>query len=252
MDAETETRPEKHTDRYPYGYEVNGEFIGTDDRLMKGRDVRIGAGLNPAADWRLVEVKDRYTTSVGLEDPIEHEAGRTRVFIAAEGDQDFDFTVNDLGWEWPLPSIGEADIRKYGHIHEDLDIVVEGPAERVIARGGTIDVAPKGVERIYGRKRAHAPVPVPIPPVPVPTHDVLHLTFIVGGEPHGIEARPTDTLRDVLARVLAETEHVGRAVDDWQVTDVPGRVFDLASTLAGLGIHDGMELVASLKTGEAG
>lgn len=224
------------------GYEVNGQFFPTDDRLMKGRDVRIGAGLNPAPNWRLVQVKDRYTTSVGLEDRIELEAGITSVFIAAEGDRDYDFTVNDLGWEWPSPTIEEADIRKYGRIADDLELVVEGPTERIVARSTIIDLTDKGVERIYARK--------PALPSPVPKR--IKLIFIVGGEPHEIKAKPTDTLREVLARVLEETENVGRPVDDWQVTDVPGRAFDLGSTLAALGIHDDMELVASLKTGEAG
>lgn len=240
----TVTSPELtgHGGARPYGYEVNGRLIPTDDRLMKGRDLRIGADLNPAADWRLVEVKDRYTTSVGLEDSIEFEAGKTRVFVAAEGDRDYDLTVNDLGWEWPSPTIGEDEIRRYGRIADDHDLVVEGATERTIPRGSTVDLTGKGVERIYARR--------PVPPPPVP-HE-LDLVFIVGGEPHGIKAKPTDKLREVLERVLAETEHVGRPVDDWQVTDVPGHVFDLGSTLAALGIHDGMELVASLKTGEAG
>lgn len=226
-----------------YSYEVNGQLIKTGDRLMKGRDARIGAGLNPAADWRFVEAKDRYTTSVGLEDEIELESGVTRIFLAAEGDRDYDLTVNDLGWEWPSPEIGEADVRRHGQIAEDLEIVVEGLTERIVPRGGNIDLTGKGVERIYSRQPT---------PVPVPDPHQLSLIFIIGGEPHEVRAKATDTLREVLERVLAETEHVGRPVGDWQVTDVPGRVFELASTLAALGIHDGMELVASLKTGEAG
>ena len=225
-----------------YGYEVNGRVFTTDDRLMKGRDVRIGADLNPAADWRLVEVMERYTTSVGLEDPIELKPGRNRVFVAAQGDRDYDLTVNDLGWEWPGATIGEADIRKYGRIPDDVEIVVEGPTERVVERGGTMDLAGGRVERIYSRKA--------VPPPPVTGK--LKLIFIVGGDPHEIKAKATETLRDVLSRVLAETENVGRPVDDWQVTDLPGRAYDLSSTVAALGIHDCMELVASLKTGEAG
>jgi len=233
---------ERHGGRGRFAYEVNGQVFLTDDRLLKGRDVRTGAGLDPAADWRLVQVMDRYTTSVGLEDRVELEAGVMPVFIAAQGDRDYDFTVNDLGWEWPAPTVAEADIRKYGRIAADRELVVEGLPGRALAHGGVLDLAGGGVERVFARK----------PQAPPPAPKRLKLVFIVGGEPHEVKAKAAETLRDVLARVLEETENVGRPVDDWQVTDVPGNSFDLGSTLEALGIHDGMELVASLKTGEAG
>ncbi|KUR78068.1 DUF2604 domain-containing protein [Novosphingobium sp. FSW06-99] len=221
-----------------FEFEVEGVDYLTGDPKVKGRDIRTMSDHNPAAKYRLIEVMDRYTTSVGLEDPIEFVEGEKRIFRIAEGDRDFDFTVEDLGWEWCSGSINEADVRKYGRIADDRELFIEGPVERVVPRGGTVDLTGDDVERIYSR------------PAAKPTH--IEVTFIINGEGHAVKAMPDDRLVDVLNEALKETENTGRPVTDWIVTTQPGAVLDVEKTLTELGIVDGTLLVASLKTGEAG
>lgn len=221
-----------------FEFEVEGVDLRTDDPTMKGRDVRTISDHNPAAKYRLIEVMDRYTSSVGLEDPINFVEGEKRIFRIAEGDRDFDFTVEDLGWEWCSGSIDEADVRKYARIAGDRELIIEGPVERVVPRGGTIDLTGGDVERIYSRQ------------IVKPSH--LQVTFIINGEGHAVKAKPGNRLVDVLDKALKETENTGRPVTDWIVTTQPGAVLDVEKTLAELGIVDGAVLVASLKTGEAG
>jgi hypothetical protein len=64
-------------------------------------------------------------------------------FRTMKGDRVFEFTVEDLGWEWGAPTIAEADVRTYGKIADDREIVVEviGQDEIVVPRGGAIDLA---------------------------------------------------------------------------------------------------------------
>jgi hypothetical protein len=221
-----------------FEFQVENEDYRTDDPKLSGRDIRTLSGHDPAANFRLIQIHDRYTSSVGLEDRVELEKGRKAVFRIFEGDRDFDFTVNDLGWEWGAPSIAEADIRKYGQIADDLDLVIEGKEERIVPQGGDVDLSAPGVERIYSRK---------IKPV-----TKFEITFVINGEPQKVKAAPSDRLMDVLEVALKESENTGQPVDAWQVTDEPGKVLDLAKTLAELGIANGAVLLASLKTGAAG
>lgn len=221
-----------------FEFEVEGTDYHTDDRKLSGRDVRLISEHDPAADYRLILVNDRYTSSIGLEDRIELKKGEKPVFRIFEGDRDFDFTVDDLGWEWGAGSIPEADIRKYGRIPEDRELVIKGPVECVIPRGGLVDLTEKGVERIYSRK--------------IKAPDRMQVTFIINGEPHPVKVKPSDRLVDALEMALKETENTGQPVDAWQVTDEPGNVLDVGKTFMELDICDGAILVASLKAGAAG
>jgi hypothetical protein len=221
-----------------FEFEVESEVYRTDDPKLSGRDIRTLSGHDPAANFRLIQIQDRYTSSVGLEDRVDLEMGRRLVFRIFEADRDFDFTVDDLGWEWGAASISEADIRKYGQIANDRDLVLEGKDEHIIPRGSEVDLAAPRVERIYSRK---------IKPV-----TKFEITFVINGEPQKVKAAPDDRLMDVLEVALKESENTGQPVDAWQVTDEPGKVLDLGQTLAEIGVHNGAVLVASLKTGAAG
>lgn len=221
-----------------FAFEVDGELLHTDDAILSGREIRSLAGRDPAADHRLIQVMDRFTTSVGLEDKVSLDRGEKAEFRTFESDRDFDFTVEERGWEWGSDTISEADIRRYGRIAPDRDLVLDGPEDAVIPRGGTLSLGGKGVERVMSRK-------------PQPAKQ-LHVTFVVNGEPVRVKARLSDRLVDVLAIALKESENVGQPVENWQVTDEAGAMLDVAKTLGDLGIKDETTLVASLKAGAAG
>jgi len=220
--------------------EVNGSTFPSADDDLDGRQVRSLSGHDPAADYRLIRIHDRYTAALGLEDPIHLEEDDIPRFRCMEGDLDYPFTVDDRGWEWGAASIDEADVRTIGRIANDRELVlsvIEGD-DVVILRGGMIPLSGRGVERIYSRKVA--------PP------KKIGVTFVVNGVPVPVEGKPGDTLLSVLEKALKKSENTGQPVDAWQVTDEPGNLLDVAETLSGLGISDGAVLLASLKTGAAG
>lgn len=223
-----------------FAVEVNGSTFQSADDDLDGRQVRSLSGHDPAADFRLIRIHDRYTAALGLEDPIHLEEGEVPRFRCMEGDADYPFTVDDRGWEWGAPSIGEAEVRTIGRIAEDRELVVSviGDDDLVVPRGGTITLSGRGVERIYSRKVA-APKKIGV-------------TFVVNGVPVPVEGRPGDTLLSMLEKALKKSENTGQPADAWQVTDEPGNLLDVAATLSGLGIRDGAVLLASLKTGAAG
>lgn len=227
------------TSKVKYAFEVDGIDYPSDDGLLDGRQVRSRSGHDPAADYRLIKIGDRTTTSIGLEEPVDLTHERP-VFRAFEGDRDYDFTVDDRGWEWGAPAIGEADVRAIGKIAADREIVLEmkGKPELVVPSGGVIDLSDPGVERIYSRKVS--------PP------KKLRVTFVIGGEPTEVEGKPQDQLVKLLEKALKQSENTGQPVEQWQVTDEPGNALDVTKTLAELGIVDGAILLASLKAGAAG
>lgn len=223
-----------------FGVEVNGSVIPSADDDLDGRQVRSMSGHDPAADYRLIRIHDRYTAAVGLEDQIHLEEGEMPRFRCMEGDLDYPFTVDDRGWEWGAGSIDEADVRAIGRIAEDRELVmsvIDGD-DLVIPRGGSIPLSGRGVERIYSRKIA--------PP------KKIGVTFVVNGVPVPVEGKPGDTLLSILEKALKKSENTGQPADAWQVTDEPGNLLDVAATLSVLGIHEGAVLLASLKTGAAG
>ena len=97
-------------------------------------------------------------------------------FRIMKSDRIFEFTVEDLGWEWGAPTIAEADVRTYGKIGDDREIVVEviGQDEIVVPHGGTVDLAGPKIERIYSRE-SHVPTK-------------LHVIFVINGEPTPVAA----------------------------------------------------------------
>ena len=223
-----------------YAFEVEGVDYGSDDAELDGRQVRSLSGHDPAADFRLIEVHDRYTASVGLEEPIVLKKGTKRVFRCTEGDRDYALTVQDLGWEWGASTIPEVDVRSIAHIPDDREIVVEalGEPERVVPRGGSIDLAGARVERVYARKPAG--------------DGKLHLVFVVNGEPVRVGCKANAPLSTFLEKALKESENTGQPVDAWQVTDEPGNPLDLTKSPAELCLKDEAVLLASLKAGAAG
>lgn len=226
-----------------YSFDVDDKEFRVDDDELTGRQVRTIAERDPAGDYRLIEIHDRYTSVVGLEDPIVLKRGEKRVFRSFEGDVDYEFEVNERGWAWGAPSISEAEVRAIGRIAEDREIMVVavGMGEMVVPRGGMIDLAGKGVERIFSRKR-------PAPPMP----SNIQVDFVINGEPISVSGKPEDKLVTLLEKALKESENTGQEIDAWQVTDEPGNVLEVTKTLHALGIKDGSILLASLKAGAAG
>lgn len=223
-------------------FEVDGVAIPTGDNKLKGRDLRALAGLHPVGDYRLVEIKDRYTEGVGLETPIVLKEAEKRQFRSFCSDRDYAFEVNELGWEWGFSTISEEDVRLIGKIADDRDIFVSvaGKGEKLVPRGGTLDVGGDGFERVLTRRHK----------TPPPKN--LHVTFVINGEPVPVKGKPESTLVSLLEKALAESENTGQDVANWQVTDEPGNPLDVSKTLQELGIKDGALLLASLKAGAAG
>lgn len=132
--------------------DVNGVRYEIDDDDPSGRDVRAAAGLNPASSFVLIHVRDRGSTSVGLDDKLDLKAGKVEIFRAFESDRIFTFTLDERAFEWGADSISETELREHGDVSEDKDIVLDGDHDEVVVRGAPIQLDGGGSEQLVTRK----------------------------------------------------------------------------------------------------
>lgn len=190
---------------------VNGSAFSIDDDDPSGRDLRSTARLDPASAWILIQIRDHGATSVGLDDKIALRKSETAVFRAFESDRLFSFTLVERGWEWGAETILESELRQYGEIPDDHDIVLDTAHDQVIKRGATIPLTDEGTEqfitrptpprevtiRVNGRKRtvpagmiSYETVVALAFPDAVPNPDVIYTV----GFRHGGSAHPEGSL----------------------------------------------------------
>lgn len=133
-------------------YEVDGSVIRTADENMDGREVRSSANLFPPSSFVLIRTDGGFAASFGLEERVEFREGDRPVFRSFEADHLNMLTVDERGWEWGADSIAEQDIRLIGRIPEDHDLFLDSDGDRPIPRGGSVNLAGGGVERVRSRK----------------------------------------------------------------------------------------------------
>ncbi|WP_298987333.1 multiubiquitin domain-containing protein [uncultured Roseibium sp.] len=135
-----------------YKFELDGEQYATNDAILTGRDIRAHAGLNPASDYQLIQIREATSRSVGLEEKIDLEDKARPVFRSFRGDRVFSFTINERGFEWGAPEISANDIRLYANVPDDHELVLDSSGDRSIEDDGFVRLNPKGVERILSRQ----------------------------------------------------------------------------------------------------
>lgn len=140
--------------RLTYEFEVDGNVCRTCGPILDGRQIRAAANLSPPSDFRLVEIRNASTRAIALEDWVHLDADHRHSFRSAAGDRTYSFLFNDAECEWPEETVNEADIRALGKVDDDLDLVLDGEADRVIERGADVPLGGKAVERIFTRPSA--------------------------------------------------------------------------------------------------
>ena len=134
-----------------FQYVLNGQTVTSTDATINGRDVRTKAGLNPASNFVLIQIGDTTSHSIGLEEEVNLKVAAPLVFLSFESDRVFSLTINERGFEWGTDTISAANIRLYGNIPGDHELVLDSKGDRLIDDDDVVRLKPKGVERILSR-----------------------------------------------------------------------------------------------------
>lgn len=144
---------DKDTDRAGrghYRFTVNGVSYQSNDAELSGRDVLRIAGFNPASDHVLIQVTRPSTHSVGIDDPLDLTTPGKEEFWAFASDRTFNFTVDELGYEWGAATISDGELRVITGASEDQDFKLERADEpdRIIGEGESVNLDARGTEHL--------------------------------------------------------------------------------------------------------
>ena len=136
-------------------HEVNldGRMVSVHDRTPTGRQIRDAGALAPASAFVLIMAAGGGTRAIGLDvrvDLAEIDGGLFRSF---ESDTIHEFTVDERGFEWGADTIPARDVRLFGRIHQDREIVLDVDGGRVILDDGDVPLGHGGAGRIFTRPR---------------------------------------------------------------------------------------------------
>ncbi len=139
------------TNQNTFTYSVDGKMFTTNDAIISGRQIRSKAGLAPASDHILIELGNQTTRSIGLEESIDLTRPHPFGFRSFQGDCIYTFTLNERGYEWGADEISAADLRAYGDIPDDHELILDSKRDRPIDDDDFLRLRPKGVERVLSR-----------------------------------------------------------------------------------------------------
>ncbi len=131
--------------------DVDARKISVDDPKVTGRQIRSAAGLNPASSYVLILFDDAGAQSIGLDREVDLTIFGDAVFRSFKSDRVFSMTLNERGFAWGAPEISEPELREYGQIPEDHELVLDSQGDRVLEPDDTVNLNRKGVERIVSR-----------------------------------------------------------------------------------------------------
>lgn len=132
-------------------YKVDGSTFETSDAVLSGRQIRQAAGLSPASDHVLIKVGEGTGQSIGLDESVDLQGVPPQCFISFRTDRVYFFTLNERGFEWGAGEISASDLRMYGKIPEDHELILDSKRDRPIEDDDVVRLKARGVERILSR-----------------------------------------------------------------------------------------------------
>lgn len=132
-------------------YKVDGSAFESTDAVLSGRQIRQSAGLAPASDHVLIKIGQGTSQSIGLDETVDLNGDEPPCFVSFESDRVFSLTINERGFEWGADEISASEIRIYGNIPEDHELILDSKSDRPIEDIDVVRLKSKGVERIVSK-----------------------------------------------------------------------------------------------------
>jgi len=150
-----------------FSFVVNQQTQHSADPQIDGEEALTQSGHDPADQHALIEIKDRGTVSVGLEEKISLK-NRVPVFRAFLSDRIYRFAVEGRGYEWGSAAINEAELREIHGVGPDKVFSLDREdGDALIDDGADIDLEAPGAERLNVVKRRQVEIKVNTKPVQI-------------------------------------------------------------------------------------
>ena len=125
-----------------FALDVDGREVIVEDPKATGRQIRAAAGLNPASSYTLILIDDAGAQSIGLDREVDLTTLEDAVFRSFKSDRVFHMTLNERGFEWGAPEISEPELRQYGQIPDDHDLVLDSKGDQVLEPDDVVKTQP--------------------------------------------------------------------------------------------------------------
>ena len=131
---------------------INDGEYETTDLVLTGRDFIALANKHPASDYVVVIAGQGTARALGLDERAKVSDTQSHQIIIEKSDCIYRATLNEREFEWPRAEITGADIRGFGLIPENQELVLDSARDRVLDEGDVVKLSRKGVERFRTRE----------------------------------------------------------------------------------------------------
>lgn len=135
-------------------YIVDGNAFESNDTVLTGRQIRQSVGLSPASDYVLIMIRQGTSQSIGLDETVDLSVEELPCFVSFKSDRVFSLTINERGFEWGAEEISASDIRIYGDIPDEHQLILDSKGDRPIKDDAVVSLKGKGVERLLSHPRS--------------------------------------------------------------------------------------------------
>ena len=131
---------------------INDGEYETTDPILTGRDIIALSNKHPASDFVVVIAGNGTARALGLDERIKVSDTQGHQIIIEKSDCIYRATLNEREFEWPRAKITAADIREFGQISDELELVLDSERDNVLDEDAVVKLSRKGVERFRTRE----------------------------------------------------------------------------------------------------
>lgn len=137
-----------------YVIRVDGNPVEMRNPEPTGKDILKEAGRKPPDQHLLIQLMERGSRSISLEETVKLKGEGIELFRSFLGDRIYRLLIDGDGYDWGAGSISETDLRELAALPPEFALeLVEKDSGRVLEPGEEVSLDGKGVERFKRVKR---------------------------------------------------------------------------------------------------
>lgn len=133
---------------------VDGAAVEMSNPRPTGKAILKAAGKVPAEQFLLIQLFERGSRSVSLEEEVELKDVGIELFYSFPGDRLYRFIEDGTGYDWGAGTISETQLRQIAAVPEAFALeLIQGGGGRVLQPGEVVSLDGQGIEQFRRVKR---------------------------------------------------------------------------------------------------